>query len=240
MNPQCEIKCGETTIRIICSLSFVLWGENSPHVRGHGHYWTAQTSKRRRVWPTSLKGAILLWTQSAPCLTLGLWLKHNIDFFTREWFSPLVSGIAPLWPSLSSQKTITQPLLPRPWQGQGWQWIVEDYYFHSGIQFKQAPGRRKGAEGRGCGWREGKADFSSFQSLFPCLSFSSSSFLFFSLSHPPHALTPSITLLFIPSLFLPTCVCVFHFLSCVRESEAACGGIIGELEVKWIRDDLTA
>lgn len=99
-----------------------------------------------------LKGASWLWMQWRPCLTLSLWLNHNIDFFfTRGRFSLLGSSVAWLWPSLSSQKTIIKPLLPRHWQGQGWRWIVEDYYFHSGIQFKQAPGRKKWAEEPGYG-----------------------------------------------------------------------------------------
>lgn len=151
-------------------------------------------------------------------LTLGLWLKGGIDCFTQDRFSPLVNGIPPLWPFLSSPKTITQPLLPRHWQGQGCQWIAEDYYFKSGIQFKQAPGRRKGTEA----W--------AWLILIsnPCLHVFVSHLIFLlsfsSLSHPPRARpTPSFhSFLFFlfSSIFLTVCVRVhvLHFLSCVKES----------------------
>lgn len=54
----------------------------------------------------------------------------------------MIEGIATLRASLSSQKRVTVPLLCRHRRGQGWCWIGGDYYFHCGIQFKPAPGRR--------------------------------------------------------------------------------------------------
>jgi len=117
--------------------SIALQGETSRRVTVS---WTLVNLREEAVLIHKLKKVP---THSACDLTLGLWLKHNIDFYTQR-FSPLVSGVARLWPPLSSQKTITQPLLPRHWLGQGWHWIVEDYYFHSGIQFKQTPGEEEG------------------------------------------------------------------------------------------------
>lgn len=215
-----EIKWGEATVKIIWSSSVLLRGESS-----WGEWarfmdiirWCRP--QEGRFGPQALKVVRSVMAVDLH-LTLGLWLKDSIDCFTQDRFSPLVNGIPPLWPFLSSQKTITQPLLHRHWQGQGCQWIVEDYYFKSGIQFKQAPGRRKGTEA----W--------AWLILIsnPCLHVFVSHLIFLlsfsSLSHPPRAQLPPFTHFFSsyspPSFFLCVCVCLcvhaLHFLSCVKES----------------------
>lgn len=72
------IKWGETTIKIICSLSFLLRGETSRGGGGkvHDHYWMVRTSSRRQVWPTSFKKVHASVNAVDPRLTLGLWLKQ--------------------------------------------------------------------------------------------------------------------------------------------------------------------
>ena len=158
----CAVKWNAgTAIKIICSLSFLLPGRETSRrgVKVHGRY---------------RRGRFDLQVQSGGGGRTRPALHAEPVIKTQYWFlrfSPLVSGTAPIWPSLSSQKTITRALLPRHWQGQGGRrWIGEDYYFHSGIQFKPAPGRRwrrrrrrrrrRKQKREDVGGREGKADSS--------------------------------------------------------------------------------
>lgn len=118
--------------------------------------------------------------RSAPD-SLRLWLKDNIDSF-----HPLIDGVATLGASLSSQNTITVPLLCRHRQGQGWRWIGEDYYFYCGIQLNRLlGGERKLMEGgqrAECeGWLPFKPRLSVLDYSLPPLLFQSVSSSFLSL-----------------------------------------------------------
>lgn len=125
-------------------------------------------------------------------LTLRLGLTDSIDCFTQDRFSPLLNGIPPLWPFLSSQKTITQPLLPRHWQGQGCQRIIT-------LRVGFSSSRLQGGE------REPKHEHDSFY-----FHISSSSFLF------PVCLIPLVPTLLPPFTHFFSSYSPPSFLLCVR------------------------
>lgn len=97
-----------------------------------------------------------------------------------------------------------------------------------GFSSNRLQGGQRELKGQEMEGREGMTD-----SILVYLTFPSSSFIFQSvLSYSCNILSslllssPLSTLYF----FVLVCECVFHFLQLVRESEIACGGIIGELE----------
>lgn len=169
----------------------------------------------KQGWNSSLKVACWFKIEWGRCFLAEPMIKTYYWFLTFGRFSPLGSDTVLVWPSLSSQKTITKLLFPRYWQYQGWKWIVEDYYFHSRIQFKWAPGRRNGAEGPG---------FISYRAK-GILTFSSCLFVSFKVwPHQPYDLLRFILPFPFPLLlFLSDWVL---FLSWVRWSEVDCGCII--------------